>query len=84
MPKAHRKRQLWIYGVLVVLTAAAVLPSGSLNVPLHPGQGITFAIFFSLSLIIVCAFLVFGLILSRSLVRLGPNGAADRWVRVSR
>ncbi len=70
MPKAHRKQQLWIYGVLSALTAAAVVTLGSLNVPLHPGQGITFAVFFSLSVIIACSFLVFGLILSRSIVRL--------------
>jgi nitrogen fixation/metabolism regulation signal transduction histidine kinase len=36
----------------------------------HPVQGTTYAIFFSLSLIFACAFLVFGLILGRSLVRL--------------
>jgi PAS domain S-box-containing protein len=70
VPKTHRKRQIWLYGVLVVLTAAAVFTLGSLTVPLHPGQGITFAIFFALSTIIACAFLVFGLILARSLVRL--------------
>ena len=72
MPKAHRKKQLWIYGVLVVLTTAAVITLGSLplHVSVHPVQGITFAIFFSLSVIIVCAFIIFGLILARSLVRL--------------
>ena len=73
MPKAHRKRQLWIYGVLVVLTASAVFTLGSLNVPLHPDQGSTFAVFFALSTVIFCAFVVFGLILIRSLVRLATE-----------
>ena len=73
MPKARRKRQLWIYGVLVVLTGAVVFTLGSLNVPLHSGQGITSAILVSLSLIIGCAFVIFVLILFRSLVRLGTE-----------
>src|SRR5271156_4675893 len=73
MPRSHRKRQLWIYGVLVVLTAAAVFTLGSLNVPLHPEQGSTFAVFFALSTVIFCAFVVFGLILIRSLVRLATE-----------
>ena len=75
MPKAHRKRQVWIYGVLVVLTAAGAFTLGSL--PLHafvyPVQGTTYAIFFALSLIFASAFLVFGLILARSLVRLAAE-----------
>ena len=73
MPKAHRKRQLWIYGVLVVLNGAIVFTLGSLHVPLHSGQGITSAILVSLSLIIGCAFVIFVLILLRSLVRLGTE-----------
>ena len=75
MPKTHRKRQVWIYGVLVVLTAAGAFTLGTL--PLHdfvyPVQGTTYAIFFALSLIFASAFLVFGLILARSLVRLAAE-----------
>ena len=73
MPKAHRKRQLWIYGVLVALTGAAVFTLGSLHVPLHPNEGNSFPIFFSLTLILFSAFVIFVLILLRNLVRLGAE-----------
>jgi two-component system, NtrC family, nitrogen regulation sensor histidine kinase NtrY len=70
--KVRRKSDLWltIGGVVVVLLTAAVFTLGSLNIPLRPQQGNTFAVFFALSTVIVAALLVFSLILTRSLVRL--------------
>ncbi len=62
------RHQWWpiVGGVIVVLLAAAVITFGSFTAPLKPDQGTAFAIF---SLIAV-AFLIFTLILTRSLVRL--------------
>jgi len=71
----RRKSDLWmaIGGIVVVLLAAAVFTLGSLNIPLRPQQGNTFVVFFALSTLIVAALLVFSLILTRSLVRLGAE-----------
>jgi len=71
----RRKSDLWmaIGGVVVVLLAAAVFTLGSLNIPLRPQQGNAFVVFFALSTLIVAALLVFSLILTRSLVRLGAE-----------
>jgi two-component system, NtrC family, nitrogen regulation sensor histidine kinase NtrY len=73
--KRRRKSDLWmaIGGVVVVLLTAAVFTLGSLNIPLRPEQGNTFVVFFALSTLIVAALLVFSLILTRSLVRLGAE-----------
>lgn len=73
--KRRRKSDLWlaIGGIVVVLLAAAVFTLGSLNIPLRPQQGNAFVVFFALSTLIVAALLVFSLILTRSLVRLGAE-----------
>jgi PAS domain S-box-containing protein len=57
-------------GVAVTLLAAAVFTLGSLNAPVHPEPGEGLPILFALSTLIFATFIVFGLILSRSLVRL--------------
>jgi two-component system, NtrC family, nitrogen regulation sensor histidine kinase NtrY len=66
-----RKRQLRMIaaGIAVVLLTAAVFTLGSLNTPFHPEQGSAFAVFFALTVIIASALLVFGLILSRTVLR---------------
>ncbi|HTZ99434.1 MAG TPA: ATP-binding protein [Candidatus Aquilonibacter sp.] len=66
------KRQFWttVGGVVVVLLAAAVFTLGSLTLPLHLEQGTAFVMLFSVTVFIFAALLVFGLILSRSLLRL--------------
>ncbi len=56
--------------MVVVLLAAAVFTLGSLRIPLHPEEEDSFLILFALSTFIAAAFLVFTLILSRSLLRL--------------
>ena len=70
-PRARTKK-LWlsVIGFLVVLLAAAVFTLGSLNAPLALEDGSNFIALFSVSTFIGVAFLVFGLILVRSLVRL--------------
>ena len=73
--KRQRKSDLWltIGGIVVVLLAAAVFTLGSLNIPLRPQQGNAFLVFFALTTVIVAALLVFSLILTRNLVRLGAE-----------
>jgi PAS domain S-box-containing protein len=65
-----RQARLTVAGVVVVLLAAAVFTLGSLRIPLHPEEEDSFLILFALSTFIAAAFLVFTLILSRSLLRL--------------
>jgi PAS domain S-box-containing protein len=66
------KRRLWliISSIVVVLLAGFVFTLGSLSIPLQPEQGNTFVILFAVSTLLAAALLVFGLILTRSLVRL--------------
>ena len=57
-------------GLCLSMLAAAVFTLGSLNAPIRPESGNDFIILFSLSTFIVIAFLVFGLILARNVLRL--------------
>ncbi len=72
MKPRGQKREWWpiVGAILVVLLAAAVVTLGSFRVPLQPDEGNSFPIFFALSILIVAAFLVFALILGRSIFRL--------------
>jgi two-component system, NtrC family, nitrogen regulation sensor histidine kinase NtrY len=65
-------KRLWLAfgGLCLALLAAAIFTLGSLNPPIHPQSSNDFIILFSLSTFIIVAFLVFGLILVRNLVRL--------------
>jgi PAS domain S-box-containing protein len=65
-------------GVAVVLLAAAVFSLGSLNVPLRAPRGNGFVVLFALSTFIFTAFLIFGLVLARSLVRLWTERRAGQ------
>ncbi|MGC1128743.1 MAG: ATP-binding protein [Candidatus Acidiferrales bacterium] len=65
-------------GVGLVTLAAAVFTIGSLDIPVHPDQGSAFVIFFSLTTFIGAAFLVFGFILIRTLVRLWAEHRAGQ------
>ena len=56
--------------IVVVLLAAAAITLGSFKVPAPADQGNAVYILFALSVLIFAMFLVFGLILTRSLVRL--------------
>lgn len=73
-------RRLWLIlcGVLLVLLAAAVFTLGSLRAPVEPERGSAFVILFALSTFIFAAFLIFGLILARSFVRLWTERRAGQ------
>jgi two-component system nitrogen regulation sensor histidine kinase NtrY len=72
VPKRNWTRHLWLGfgGLLLAMLAAAIFTLGSLNAPVRPQNSHDFIILFALSTFIVIAFLVFGLILTRSIVRL--------------
>ncbi len=67
----EKRSRWWIAagGLALVLLAAAVFTLGSLRVPIRAEAGDTLA-FFALSTFIFAAFLVFGSILARTLVRI--------------
>ncbi|MFY9527993.1 MAG: ATP-binding protein [Candidatus Acidiferrales bacterium] len=73
-------RKLWLAfgGLAVVLLAAAVFTLGSLNAPIRPEHGSAFVVLFALSTFIGAALLVFGLILTRSLLRLWAEQRAGQ------
>ncbi len=72
--------RLWLAfgGLLVASLAAAVFTLGTLNAPVLPEKGNSFLVLFSLSTFVVAAFLVFGLILTRSLLRLWAERRAGQ------
>jgi two-component system nitrogen regulation sensor histidine kinase NtrY len=65
-----RKLRMAVGGLSVVLLAATIFTLGSLRAPIHPDRGNSLVILFALSTFIFVAFLVFGLVLLRSLLRL--------------
>jgi PAS domain S-box-containing protein len=70
--RSKKKQQFWLIlgGVVLALLLAAVFTLGSLNLPVRPQEGNALVIFFALSTICAAALLVFGLILTRSLLRI--------------
>src|SRR5216684_5682523 len=75
-----RKSQLWLGfgGLLVALLLAGVFTLGSLDLPFEPRQPNEVVILYALSTFIVAALLVFGLILTRSLLRLWAERRAHQ------
>ncbi len=72
MSARMQSSRLWlaIGGALLALLAGAIFTLGSLNFPIQPTKGNAVLVLFAVSTFIVAAFLVFGLILTRTLVRL--------------
>lgn len=72
MANRNWTRHFWLAfgGLLVSVLAAAIFTLGSLNPPIHLQDSRDFLILFALTTFIVIAFIVFGLILVRSIVRL--------------
>ena len=64
-------QKLWLAvgGLSIVLLAATIFTLGSLRAPVHPDEPISRLILFGLSAFAFLAFIVFGLILVRSVVR---------------
>ncbi len=79
MGRQRWKRQLWLTvgGIIVVLLAAILITLGSFNGPFHPEQ-VNTVVLFALSLFLFAAFLVFSLILSRTLIRLAAERRAGQ------
>jgi two-component system, NtrC family, nitrogen regulation sensor histidine kinase NtrY len=70
---------LWFSGLLVTILLAAVFTLGSLGLPVTPDTRNELFVLFAVSTFIVAALIVFGLILFRSLVRLGANQPGARF-----
>ena len=72
MAKRNWPRHLWLAfgGLCISMLAAAIFTLGSLNTPVHPQDVHGAIVFFALSTFIAIAFLIFGLILFRTIVRL--------------
>ena len=77
-PRAKNRGWLIAGGVVVVLLAAIVITLGSFNPPLRPEKGPQFALFFALATFIAIALLVFGLILTRNILRTLSERRAGR------
>jgi two-component system nitrogen regulation sensor histidine kinase NtrY len=73
-------QKLWLAvgGLSLVLLAAAIFTLGSLNAPVHPERSDALVILFALSTFIILAFLVFGLVLLRNLLRLWADRKAGQ------
>jgi two-component system nitrogen regulation sensor histidine kinase NtrY len=69
-PDAKLRIRLIVGGVLLTLLLAAVFTLGSLDVPFEPGSWREIIALYALSSLITAALLVFGLILTRSIIRL--------------
>ncbi|MGH9704301.1 MAG: hypothetical protein ACRD4K_13085, partial [Candidatus Acidiferrales bacterium] len=72
--------RVWMVGgvVLVSALAAGVFTLGSLDVPVRPEKSNAFLVLFALSTFMFAALFVFGLILVRSLIRLGLERRAGK------
>src|SRR5260370_15485336 len=73
---SNQRGGLAIGGILLPLLLAAVFTFGSLNVPFEPKSWRAVMVLYAVSSFITAAFLVFGLILARTILRL--------WVERSR
>jgi two-component system nitrogen regulation sensor histidine kinase NtrY len=77
---SKRHTQLWLAfgGLLIALLLAAVFTLGSLEIPFHPEKWNEVLVLYAVSTFIVAALLVFGLILTRSLLRLWAERRAEQ------
>ena len=71
-----RKARLAAGMAIVVLLLAGVFTLGSLKIPFEPSQSVQFVVFFALTIFLFSALLIFGLILTRSLLRLSAEQSA--------
>ncbi len=75
-PKSHAR--LVIGGILVTLLLAAVFTMGSLDVPIEPSSWRELMALYAVSCFITAALLIFGLILTRSIVRLWAERSKEQ------
>ena len=75
-PKSHAR--LVIGGILVTLLLAAVFTMGSLDVPIEPSSWRELMALYAVSCFITAALLIFGLILTRNIVRLWAERSKEQ------
>jgi len=73
-----RKLQLIVGGIALALLLSAIITLGSLRMPFEPESPTALLILFSVSVFVVIAFLVFGFILLRNLLRLWADRRAGQ------
>jgi PAS domain S-box-containing protein len=80
MTPVRERRKLWLAmgGVVIALLLAAVFTLGSLRIPFEPSSFGEIIVLYALSTFIVVALLVFGLILTRSFLRLWAERSAGQ------
>jgi PAS domain S-box-containing protein len=80
MTPVREGRKLWLAlgGVVIALLLAAVFTLGSLRIPFEPSSFGEIIVLYALSTFIVAALLVFGLILTRSFLRLWAERTAGQ------
>ncbi len=78
--KRSRAEKLWLAfgGLAIALLLAGVFTLGSLRVPFEPDSRTEFVVLFALSTFNIVALLVFGLVLTRSLLRLWAERQAGK------
>ena len=72
------KLPLIVGGVTVAVLLAVIVTLGSLQMPFEPGNPLALIILFSVSVFVVIAFLVFGFVLLRNLLRLWADRRAGQ------
>src|SRR5208282_5648102 len=77
-PKPKSQTRLVIGGILVTLLLAAVFTMGSLDVPIEPRSWRDLMALYAVSCFITAALLIFGLILTRSIVRLWAERSKEQ------
>ncbi len=77
-PKSRPHARLIIGGILVTLLLAAVFSMGSLDVPIEPRSWRELIALYAVSCFITAALLVFGLILTRNIVRLWAERSKEQ------
>src|SRR3979490_2242858 len=77
-PDNKQKWGLTIGGILLTLLLAAVFTFGSLNVPFEPKSWRAVMVLYAVSSLITAAFLVFGLILARTTLRLWAERSREQ------
>ncbi len=79
-PGPHGKKSWWLIlgGFVMALLAAVVITLGSFNPPFRPEQGTQFVVSVALTIFIAVALLVFGLILTRTILRTLSERRAGR------
>jgi len=75
MPRREQKREWWpiAVGAVAVLLAAMVVTFGSFRFPVEPNQRSSYPVFFALFTIIGVLLLIFALILTRYVLKLGAE-----------